>query len=202
MKSVTLKNKKELSGALKKKKENESENKKENKRESKRESKSKKESEEPKGTSWHNREDRLIRAKTQAATINHGVIVRLSNILEAGNGLFAARLFKKGEIITAFGGKIIDYKEALGLRAKNRSGYIAPHMYGISAILSPTVPVNGEGGGQFANHKSKGVNAKLIVIEDKYGIERWPFLIATKLINIGDEIFYSYGTGAFHTDHS
>src|SRR5205814_2222704 len=81
--------------------------------------------------------------------------------------------------------------------------YLAPHIFGISAVSSPAVPASGRPAAQFANHHAAAAkrNAKLVVITDDNAGQRWPFLVATRLIRAGDEIFYSYGKRCFDAMH-
>jgi hypothetical protein len=118
-------------------------------------------------------------------------------------GLFADREFDKGSVITAFGGRLVDHKQALKLRLQGKSSHLAPHTRGLSVVLSPTVPQEGQYGAQFANHMAQKEkrNAKLVILESRDSMRRWPFLVAIDKIQRGDEVFYMYGTGAFQSDH-
>lgn len=58
------------------------------------------------------------------STIGNGVIVKTSNIPNAGLGLFATRDFEKNEPITFMDGKIIDRNQALKLRQEKKATHI------------------------------------------------------------------------------
>ena len=62
------------------------------------------------------------------STIGNGVIVKTSNIQNAGLGLFADRDFEKNEPITFYDGKIIDQGEALELKKEGRATHIGLYL--------------------------------------------------------------------------
>jgi len=66
---------------------------------------------------------RLERFNAQASVIGAGVDVKTSKIPGAGNGLFASKIFVKGDMVTAFNGVTISTKEALVLRGEGKSGW-------------------------------------------------------------------------------
>ena len=136
------------------------------------------------------------------ATVGNGVRVSTSSIAGAGNGLYATRVFSVGALITPFHGDIIDYKDAMEKRKNGKSGYIAPLMNQLLCVETDGIIRDGRGGAQFANHKAKKPNSKLLMMNDKSKLLQWPFLVACAPIDIGDEIFFNYGKGAFNTDHS
>lgn len=140
----------------------------------------------------------------KATCIGHGVSVKKSTIPEAGNGLFADRIFFKGNIITEFDGEIIDREEA----RKREIECQASHIIGLdydTKLDGKFEPKYGKGGGSFANDPmdSQSVNTKKVTIDKVLikGCQRSghktltrKFLVATKLIKSGDEIFVNYGS--------
>ncbi|KIY98211.1 hypothetical protein MNEG_9752 [Monoraphidium neglectum] len=79
-------------------------------------------------------------------TIGRGVEVKKSSIALAGNGLFAARPFARGDLITEYVGRLISHEEAQLLRARRAH----THIDGLKD------PQPGEGGGSFANDARDG----------------------------------------------
>jgi hypothetical protein len=139
------------------------------------------------------------------ATIGDGLTVRASGIPGAGNGLFADRPFASGEIITKYEGPIIQIPPEP--HAEGASSHWASLVRGTHVVDGRRVPVVGEGGGSFMNHKPRSeANAKLVKNPDPhvtqlraasastrpYGI----FVEATADIARGEEIFLWYGASA------
>jgi hypothetical protein len=86
-------------------------------------------------------------------TIGNGLEVKKSQIEGAGNGLYATRPFKKGEVITGYAGKEISYDEAARRIAANPLAF--SHMRTVerqhTLIYGKKKPRDGIYGGSFAN---------------------------------------------------
>lgn len=124
---------------------------------------------------------------TILATINDGIIVKTSEIPNAGLGLFAERVFKKNEWITIYDGESITRNEAYKRNVSHmasRDGVI------IDGLKSP---IQGRGGGSFSNcsHRQNTSNATIIAW---LGIL---LLKATKNIDVNSEILVYYGKRGF-----
>ena len=128
------------------------------------------------------------------------VTVRKSLIPNAGFGLFAARKFKKREVITEYSGAVIS-KEQVACKS-----HIISIRDGSGMVIDGCkTPDEQEGAAQFANdHRDKSkINAKFV--HTTHYIAEPPdtrsgykclgrvWLKALRNINEGEEIFVSYG---------
>jgi hypothetical protein len=135
----------------------------------------------------------------RSATIGSGVEVAPSEILGAGEGLFAQRPFKKGALITGVDGNLISYKEADELKAKGQHTHIRTlirqHLC-VNGLKVHPAP-EGRGGGTYANDGRGNPdfpnNAEFHTINILDGTLPLCFLRATADIEPGDEILTSYG---------
>lgn len=144
-------------------------------------------------------EARVLSRHPGVATIGEGVAVRKSTIEAAGNGLFATRAFRSGELVTKFQGRRVGRDVALALRAAGEGHYIFTLSAQHSFIDGIRTPRRGAGGGSFANHgaTSASRNAKLHVIVDRATGVETAWVKATRAIAVGDEILVSYGRNYF-----
>ena len=117
-------------------------------------------------------------------TVSNGIEVRLSNIREAGNGLFATRSFRRGEYITLYDGEIISRREAWSRSVKT-------HMASREGIFVDGLkqPILLRGGGSFANSSNceKDANASICANLGKLVVR------AQKNVEIDEEILVFYG---------
>ena len=132
---------------------------------------------------------------------NQHVVVGKSRIPNAGNGLFAKRSFKKGELVCTYGGHLVDFTDAR---------YIHP-MYIVNFENGRGFKLVGdnEGGdcGHFANAVHPAApeivqNAKFCISDEKKYLanQRGRFNIyATRDILLGEEIIVNYGDGYWLT---
>jgi hypothetical protein len=120
------------------------------------------------------------------ATIDHGVIVKQSNIDQAGRGLFADRPFEKGELVTKYDGQMLrDESDACHVQVQTHVLCANVHPRGIGNkvyVNGDHEPVSGRGGGSFINHQRSGVNVEFVAIEKE------AFVVATQHIKKGDEL--------------
>jgi SET domain-containing protein len=142
--------------------------------------------------------------------INQGLEVKTSNIEHAGMGLFARKLFKKGDIITEYDGDDITKEDAHMLI--NEYGIIrCSHMRSYSNQGAQIVidglrePINGRGGGSFINHKpkqhcncvfwepSRNIFYKLNTETRTKLVLNRVFIRARQDIHINDELYIHYG---------
>ena len=112
--------------------------------------------------------------------------------LDEGNGLFATRDFAKGELVTEYAGRSMRNQIHVTEECKVQThithvsapsqGLLGPDLY----IQSDRTPVQGRGGGSFANQSRKS-NVELCMQDGK------AFMRAKAPITSGSEIFL-YGT--------
>jgi hypothetical protein len=134
-------------------------------------------------------------------TVGHGIFVAPSRLAGAGNGLFAAVHFERGDVITFYDGPRITRAEA------REPGRVVTHIASIdthAAIDGLREPFDGCGGGSFINdprHRSQRIyNARLVRTDIENRRTRIPAGIhveATTKIAPGDEIFAYYGRRGF-----
>lgn len=137
--------------------------------------------------------DAWIRDAAAAPTVGHGVSVRPSRMAGGGKGLFADRVFAKGDIITRYSGRKISRSEADRLRREDAGN--ASHMrktgdqrFIIDGLREPVV---GRGGGSFANQAHGPADANNAKFHNVGG---GVVLVATKPIRRGGEVTIFYGT--------
>jgi hypothetical protein len=133
-----------------------------------------------------------------AATVGNGVYVAATSLYSNGRGLFADRQFNKGDYITRYCGPELSRQEALALHAADPMS--ATHFASLPTglvIAGLTQPVDGEGGGSFANHSKKQANASLepLFTKASLGTEAQLYVVAKKTILPGTEILVNYGSG-------
>ena len=140
--------------------------------------------------------------KKSRAPFSHGYVldnvnitVRPSTILNAGNGLFSLREFKKGEVITEYSGEVISHAEAsLDKGPEYRSHFRS--LESMSTVLAGLKePVMGQGAASFPNDiraKSR-YNSEFYTRWDESKGRNRVYIKATKPIHPGEEIFVSYG---------
>lgn len=121
--------------------------------------------------------------------------MRPSLLKQAGNGLFADQSFLKGQIITEYGGEIIDRKTALQRSACGRGSHIRTLIMGMYAIDGFKHPSAGLPGGSFANDARdvQKQNAKYVIKSSAQNPMPRVFLQATRDIQRGEEVYVSYG---------
>ncbi len=160
------------------------------------------------------------------ASIGNGVEVHMSQIEDAGVGLFATRDFPQGTPITLYEGQRISYHKAQEEEAKDPCNVL--HMRSLfplhtvidgsrnedgSKIIDPNSERVGKGGAAFANDaldSSFSNNAEFDVHdwgenkEDPYNRnpdERHVFIRAHVFIRTSEEIFVNYGPGHWEIVH-
>jgi len=138
------------------------------------------------------------------SVVGDGVSVRRSTLPGIGSGLFADKDFEVGDLITEFIGNIVHDDSARKLADEGRATHIVSAKYGnlnLDGSASLRLP-HGLGGGHFANDgrfhpvegmPAPGTNAKQFWREDKSMAITRVFLVATRPIEAGDEIFTTYG---------
>lgn len=118
--------------------------------------------------------------------------IKKSKIPHAGKGLFAKAIFRRGEPIIEYTGEIITWKECQR-RNEEMDGVGAYYFY-ISARKCVDALYCPDSLARYANDAAGFVripgirnNARFEIIKGK------PFIVASRTINPGDEIFVSYG---------
>ena len=130
----------------------------------------------------------------EIAMIGNGVVVKQSTIHGAGRGLFACgRIFKPGQLITEYcGNRLFDKITAAQLDVQTHilrvSASFHNHLGNDVYIDGDRDPMDGRGGGSFANHLSKALcNADFKMVDGKV------YLVATKEVLDGSEIYVFCG---------
>lgn len=143
-------------------------------------------------------------ARRIPATIGNGVFVADSKLLHAGRGLFADKAFYKNDLITEYGGEVIDADEAKRRRAKGVASHIRSLVPMHVCIDGRHVSAarQGEGGASFINDSlgKHAYNCKFVVKQTREGVVRTGlsvldrcFVVALCDIRKGDELYVSYG---------
>jgi hypothetical protein len=121
-------------------------------------------------------------------------IYKTSTVPGAGHGVFATRHFYPGDLITIYSySKIISSKEMPDLKGKLEYDYVLTCGDLSKCFVGLTVPELGKGLGSFINApgSSREVNCKF-----KYDKTlNTPYIVATKHIWKGTELFMSYNKG-------
>ena len=130
--------------------------------------------------------------------MGNGVDVKKSTIPEAGNGLFASKIFKAGEWITNYSGPRINRPEAEKLKALNQHSHLRSIQFGFQIIdgikNSGLALEQHKGGGSFANDSRDGLqNAIFVTVYDETKEKYKILLQALRDIAPEEEIFASYG---------
>lgn len=147
------------------------------------------------GFHWHQRYDGpevRTRGPERATLVGEGVIVRPSTLgPKAGNGLFAQIPFASRDVITEYDGVRLRSKaEAMAQRTQT---HIAQKDG--TYVSGLREPIQGRGGGSFANDKPGAYNAELWNAGPERGNRLYIRVKSGHVIRPGDEIFMSYGTG-------
>jgi len=146
---------------------------------------------------------RLPLLSRSLASVGDGLAVRASTIPGAGDGLFATRVFERGELITWMEGEEVGREEAVRRRDAGLGSHLRTLVFGFSALDARQLkPAHGVGAVSWANHPPAGVRPKAAFLnrEDDTGVQVHVFLKAVDRIEAGEEIFVSYGLGA-ERDH-
>jgi hypothetical protein len=141
------------------------------------------------------------------ATIGNGVEVKLSNLPNAGRGLFATRDFAFGDLVTEYDGEVIDAAEANARKAANASTHIrsaGPQHAFIDGLHVPDEAWRG--GASFANdpvgqpdllntvlYQYRPTTAVVGVNRAGSHVLERVYLKAKKVITAGQEIYVDYG---------
>lgn len=118
--------------------------------------------------------------------------VKESTLPNCGKGLFTTVDIKKGMLIVEYTGEKITWAE--GLKRNENHAFQSPYLFYISAKNCIDAEYTLDALARYANDakghtKIKGLNnnAEYLVIK------RVPYIVATKNIKAGEEIFVSYG---------
>ena len=138
---------------------------------------------------------RRPRLQWPGVTIGNGIEVSESLLHDAGRGLFATMDFFKGDVITIYEGEHIDKDDALMRNVKTHMASICSRCV-IDGIKNPK---KGAGGGSFVNDPRLCTlrNAQFRRVDEGYKSHYGVYLIATRDISSGEEIYASYGNRGF-----
>ena len=142
----------------------------------------------------HNSENSYIETNTIAALEEDYLYIKLSQIQNAGNGLYTAISIYKNEIITLFKGEILDTKEAENRAKQNNDGYFINLLDGTIMDSMHT--------DCFAKYANDAINSNFkknaeITLDADDNV----CLKAIKKIKSGEEIFCSYGKRYWKKHH-
>jgi hypothetical protein len=139
------------------------------------------------GLCWHHQKldgpQITARKPERAAVLGAGVEVRPSTVSGAGGGLFAKVPFASNDVITEYDGDHIDKQQAHALAVQTHVKAM-----GGNYVDGLKKPVDGRGGGSFANESGPG-NAEFMFEGTKIYLK----VKAGKVIKPGHEVFVSYG---------
>ena len=124
------------------------------------------------------------RPAARAAVVGGGVEVKRSTVDGAGRGLFATSAFKSKDVITEYDGDHMSRDEALGLGVQTHVKAM-----GGNYVDGLKNPVQGRGGGSFANEKRGFANADYMYEGTKIFLQ----VRSGKVIRPGQEVFVGYG---------
>lgn len=142
------------------------------------------------------------------ATIGNGVVVKSSQLMNAGDGLITSRSFTKGSVITAYSGYIVPVNDYSKQANPSHVLSLVSHRWLIDGRFDENgnrIPNaryrSGKGGGAYANDaRDRGMtNAVYDTIDtSQYTPETAPtqrlvVLRAIRDISAGEEVFVSYG---------
>jgi len=130
--------------------------------------------------------------------VGGGVEVRPSGIIGAGNGLFAARAFGKGDVVTFVDGPVVS-DSVVRSRDPSLNTHVRTLMSHFLVVDALRSPQQGKGGGSFANDPldKESINVRFEVCDctDAERFGKVVVLRALRAIDSGEEIFVSYGPG-------
>tara|TARA_B100001741_G_scaffold313371_1_gene319292 strand:- start:2917 stop:3312 length:396 start_codon:yes stop_codon:yes gene_type:complete len=117
------------------------------------------------------------------SSIGNGVYVKNSQIPHAGYGLYAQKMFYRGDFITLYDGEILSRREAWDRK-------VLTHMCTREGVYVDGLktPSMGRGGGSFANSSAFKKDANAAIVANLGNV----MLQSLKLINPDDEILVFY----------
>lgn len=127
------------------------------------------------------------------AVVGGGVALRPSQIPNAGLGLYADKVFNKGDRVTQYCGPILGHGEVAQMPAERTTHCRSLRMqFDVIDGISDPIEVFGQGGASFCNDP---LNTDLYNCEMRSTNELGDvlFLVAKGEIKKGEEIFWSYG---------
>lgn len=135
-----------------------------------------------------------VHLKLPPAHMNDGVYVAPSTIPQAGRGLFAARSFSKGDVVTTFGGAVMwaDEWSKLPAHMKNYAKKIREHNLVIDGRVG-----YGKQLGRWINHAT-GSKAN-VTWGSLHKRDFYMPIYAKRDIRAGEELFINYGKGFAQT---
>ena len=124
--------------------------------------------------------------------------IKKSQLPSAGHGLWAKKNFKRGEVVVKYDGEIITWKEC-ERRNEAQEGYGGYYMY-INKKKCIDAQHTIWAHGRYANDAAGLCRVEGIRNNAKYEISKGEvFIVATRTIKAGEEIFVSYGKGYWNT---
>ena len=127
--------------------------------------------------------------------VGDGVEVRESNIEGAGLGLFASRRFRSRALITRYEPDPKYHGRDVSISKEDAQNMVSQTHLATKeglTVAGITTPIDGLGGGSFANDPGDGYNAEAWCPKNKLG-QLWLRVKPGCTIEAGQEIYWSYG---------
>lgn len=135
------------------------------------------------------------------AYVGNGIEIKPSTIEGAGLGLFARIPFNQGDYITEYDGTVMNKDVAKSLPREQTTHFRSRDSSSVIAGFKDPEAALGWGGASFANdRRSSENNSKFCQFYDKEIASYRVFLMATKRIEVGDEICASYGSDYWNNE--
>ncbi len=120
------------------------------------------------------------------------LFVKESTLPNCGKGLFTKVDIKKGSLIVEYKGEKITWAE--GLKRNENHAFQSPYLFYITAKNCIDAEYTLDALARYANDAKGHTKVKGLTNNAEYAvIKRVPFIMATKNIKAGEEIFVSYG---------
>lgn len=120
------------------------------------------------------------------------LFVKESTLPNCGKGLFTKVDIKKGSLIVEYKGEKITWAE--GLKRNENHAFQSPYLFYITAKNCIDAEYTLDALARYANDAKGHTKVKGLTNNAEYAvIKRVPYIMATKNIKAGEEIFVSYG---------
>lgn len=120
------------------------------------------------------------------------LFVNESTLPNCGKGLFTKIDIKKGSLIVEYKGEKITWAE--GLKRNENHAFQSPYLFYITAKNCIDAEYTLDALARYANDAKGHTKVKGLTNNAEYAvIKRVPYIMATKNIKAGEEIFVSYG---------
>ncbi len=119
--------------------------------------------------------------------------IKKSKIPGAGKGLFAEKLFKRGDKVVEYLGEIVSWAECLKRNSKMKNG-IGTYYFYINERKCIDAQYSVNEFARYANDAAGFVRIEGVRNNSFYQVDKGKaYIVASRNIKIGDEIFVAYG---------